>query len=188
MKMLRLLVDVGLRVRELEELKQKPAKPLEDAIKKYFKWTMQDAKLDKKEHIPILTITCAKDHESPTSLIARCTDRLHSLGRQYRGMWRVNGKNATGDNGVEEYIHELPTLFGIVVINTVAGFFTYDARYPGKAVRSMGNWDFGLDGQDVWHAFALAIYMNCARNYLMDLDEEGLLGEELKEEDNDPDA
>ena len=188
MKFLRILADAGLRVRERLQLGQEPEKPLHDAVKKYFKWTMQDAKLLKKQHNPVLTITCAKKGESVASLIGRCTDRLHSLGRQYRDMWRMNEKCAEGDGGPQYYTHELPTLFGVVIKYSVVGFVTYDAQYPGKAVRSMGNWDFSMYGHDVWHAFAVAIYMICARNYLMDLEEEGLLGPEIVEESDDPDA
>ena len=188
MKMLRLLVDAGLRVRECFQLNQEPEKPLHDAVQKYFKWTMQDAKLDKKDHIPILSITCAKKGELADSLIRRCTDRLHALGRQYRDMWHVEPSESKKNDEVQCYSHELPTIFGIVVIDSVVGFVTYDARYPGKAVRTMGNWDFSLQGQDVWHAFAVAIFMICARNYLMDLDDEGLLGSEVRGDDEDPDA
>lgn len=183
-KFLRLLVDAGLRVRERFQLNLTPEKPLYDALNKYYKWTMQDAQLTHKEHIPLLDITCVKKGESVASLIGRCTDRLHSLGRQYRDMWRIGHE---GDD-VQRYSHELPTIFGIVITFSVVGFVTYDARYPGKAVRSMGNWDFGNEGQDVWHAFAVAIFMICARNYLMGLEEEGLLGPEMESESDDPDA
>ncbi len=189
MKFLRLLVDAGLRVRERFQLNQAPEKPLHDALKKYFKWTMQDSKLINKQHIPVLAITCAKKGESVASLIGRCTDRLHDLGSQYREMWSIDGKGAKGEEeGVQHYSHELPTIFGIVITYSVVGFLTYDARYPGKAVRSMGNWDFSIDGQDVWQAFAVAIFMICARNYLMGLEEEGLLGAEIEDDSDDPDA
>lgn len=52
----------------------------------------------------------------------------------------------------------------------------------------MGVWDFRHDGQDVWHAFAVAEFMCCARNYLMELDAEGLLGPEIEDDTEDPDA
>ena len=188
MKVLRTLVDLGVRVRERFELKQAPEKPLHDAVTKYFKWTMQDTGLDKKPHVPVLTITCAKKGESAASLIGRCTDRLHALGRQYREMWRVNEGSAKSVGEAQRYVHELPTLFGIVIKFSVVGFVTYDSRYPGKAVRTMGNWDFSLEGQDVWHAFAVAIYIICARNYLMALDEDGFLGPKVQEDSDDPDA
>lgn len=188
MKVLENMVHAGVLVRECFKFDQSPEKPLHNAVKKYFRWTMQDSKLDKKEHIPVLSVTCAHKGESAVSLIGRCTDRLHALGRQYRDMWRKDDIKCKSDDGIQHYMHELPTIFGIVIINSIVGFVTYDARYPGKAVRTMGNWDFGIAGQDVWHAFAVAIFVICARDYLMDLDDEGLLGPEIKDEDEDPDA
>ena len=166
------LTKVGHRARCCTAFGVDPESYIHSAIKAYFKWSMRDSKLYNREHIPILSITCA-------------TDRVHALGREYRDMWRLGKSN---EAGVEYYCHELPTIFGIVIKYTVVQFITYDASCPGKVVRNMGTWDFARYGQEVWNALAVAEYMCCARNYLMGLDDEGLLGATIEEEFDDPDA
>ena len=52
----------------------------------------------------------------------------------------------------------------------------------------MGVWNLTKEGQDLWHALAIAIFMVCARNYLLVLQREGELGDEVVESEDDPDA
>ena len=180
------LIQLGDRTRLRLGQNIEPEPPIHYALKAYFKWTMRDSRLIKREHVPVLSITCARRGESVDSLVSRATKRLHALGRQYRDMWRADVGGARKP-GSQYYSHELPTIFGLMIKYSVVGFITYDARYPGKAVRNMGTWDFAQEGQDVWHAFAVAEFMCCARNYLMRLDREGLLGPQMEDSD-DPDA
>lgn len=55
---------------------------------------------------------------------------------------------------------------------SVVAIVTYDAAVPGKEVRSIGVFDFGKGGQDVWHGYAMAILIINARNYLVDLEDD----------------
>lgn len=166
-----------------------PEKIIRRHLNDYFVWTMRDGNLKNTPHIPVLTIAVAHPGEPVQSVVNRCTDRLHDMGRRYREAWRLDG-DTVDDLGLSmpSYKHRLPTIFGIIVKATGVGFITYDAAVPGKAVKNMGVWDLTKDGQDVWHAFAIAIYMICARNYLLNLKQEALLEEEIEEESDDPDA
>lgn len=159
---------------------------------------MHDARFKRVPHIPVLTITIAHPNEPINSVVNRCTDRMHELARQYRAAWLVSDSdcdlNASESVGVglgvsiPRYRRRLPTLFGIIVKFTAVGFVTYDSAIPGKEVRNMGVWNLAKEGQDVWHAFAIAIFMICARNYLLVLQREGELGGEVVESEDDPDA
>ena len=80
--------------------------------------------------------------------------------------------DANGDEEEDEYSHDLPTLYGIVIKHTVVAMVTYDVCVPGQEVRSTAMFDFGIADQDVWNAFAVAILVVICRNYLMALAEE----------------
>ena len=79
----------------------------------------------------------------------------------------------------------MPTLFGFVIKYSVVAIVTCDSSIPKKPIRTLGTFDWKIVGQDVWHALALAITMVSARNFLVQLDEEGGLGEEIEESDPD---
>lgn len=89
---------------------------------------------------------------------------------------------------VPRYKRRLPTILGMIVKHTAVGFVTYDASVPGKPIRNMGVWNLADAGQDPWHALAFAIFMVCARNYLLRLQRAGEIGEEDGMESDDPDA
>ena len=92
----------------------------------------------------------------------------------------------------EEYSHDLPTLYGIVIKHTVVAMVTYDVCVPGQEVRFISIFDFSKPDQDVWNGLAVAILVVICRNYLMDLAKEeeaerqsGTGAEEGEEEDGD---
>lgn len=74
----------------------------------------------------------------------------------------------TEDGIGEEFSHDLPTLYGIVIKHTVVAMVTYDVCVPGQAVRSIAMFDFGKPDQDVWNGLAVAILVVMCRNCLMD--------------------
>ena len=62
------------------------------------------------------------------------------------------------------------TLYGIIIAHTIVCFVTYDVSYPDKAPRTLALFDFGDPGNDVWNAFAVAIMVVWARNFLLSRD------------------
>ena len=79
----------------------------------------------------------------------------------------------------------MPTLFGFVIKYSVVAIVTCDSSIPRKPIRTLITCDWKIMGQGVWHALAVAITMVRARNYLMELNEEGELGEDIEESDPD---
>jgi hypothetical protein len=148
---------------------------------------MQDAGLSKTKHIPAITIATAVPKESVASVVGRVTDQLHSLGNQYRALW-LDRERCSESDDVQYYVHDLPTLYGVVIKDSVVSFVTYDVAMPGQAVRCLGVYNFKKEGQDVWHALAVSILFIRARNYLMELEKEGELGDVIEEDSTDPDA
>lgn len=163
-----------------------PEKPLYREITSFYKWTLADAKLERKAHIPVTAIACAKPRESTESVVSRVTDQLHDLGRQYRDKWR---HPASKESDAEQiFTHTMPTLFGFVIKYTVVAIVTCDSSVPRKPIRTQHTADWKVIGQDAWHAMAVAIAFVRQRNYLMQLDAEGALGPEILDQGSDPDA
>ena len=118
-------------------------------------------------------------------MVTRVTDQLYSLAAQYRDKWRH--PSCCPNSKIQDYTHDLPTLYGIIIKYSVVAIVTCDASVPDKPIRTMATYDWNKGaGQDVWRAFAVAITVVRARDYLVGLDEEGELGEEIEE--SDPDA
>lgn len=146
---------------------------------------MDDAGLTNIEHYPVLIIAASPPKEPTPALIGRVTDRLHQIGRQYRHFWIDTSRS----NDVEQqYTHDLPILYGVVIKYTVVTFVTYDVAMPQRSLRYLAQFDFAQRGQDVWNCLAAAILVVRARNYLRELQAEGQLGREIKKGVVDEDA
>lgn len=177
------LLNVHGRVRDCVELDLTPEEPLRRELLAYHKWTLKDAGLYRTPHIPVVAIGTAVVDESVASVVGRVTEQLHELGRQYRRLfyshrdWR----------GRQHFKRELPTLYGIVITYTVVSFVTYDSRFPGKQVQSMGCYDYSQKGGTVWLGLAVSLYLIKARNYLIELEDAGFWGRKVVD-DSDPDA
>jgi len=163
-----------------------PEKPLHRAINEYYKWTLADAKLEHKAHIPVTAIVRAKPNEPTESALNRLTDALRDLGRQYRDKWR-HPKFKESDNN-QIFTHPMPTLVGFLVKYTVSAIVSLDSSVPRNPVRTLHTGDWSVVNQDAWHAMAIAIAFAQQKEYLMKLDAEGELGPEVDDEGDDPDA
>lgn len=99
----------------------------------------------------------------------------------------TKGKVPIADEIGEEFSHDLPTLYGIVIKHTVVAMVTYDVCVPGQEVRSIAMFDFGKPDQDVWNGLAVAILVVICRNYLMDLAAEEEAEKQSAEEEDEED-
>lgn len=151
------------------------------------RWSLRDGNFQWKAHIPVVTITAARHpDETIHSVVNRITKKLHGFSRQYRDKWR-HPDSHEGDLD-ERFVHELPTLYGIVIKHSVTAIVTCDTSVPDKPIRTLLTCNWATLGQEVWYALAIAIVMARARNYLMQLDEEGELGPLIVDHGPDPDA
>ena len=78
-----------------------------------------------------------------------------------------------GEMEEEEELDEsdppLPTVYGFVIAYTTVSLITYDSNQPEREIKALALFDFMLDDQDVWNAFAIAIIVIWARDYLVSL-------------------
>ena len=195
-----------MRDRLINHLSPEPV--IARAITAYIKWSHEDADLNIRNPIPVLAVATARKDEPVVDVVHRLQDELHELGALYRDEFRVapsteeskckvkseeeeeaedeeeeadENEEATG----KDYLHSLPTLYGLVIAHTVVALVTYDCSVEGRPLRNLALFDFGDDEQDVWNAFAVAMIVIWARNYLVTLP-----WDEVEEEgqEDDPDA
>ncbi|KAL8844682.1 MAG: hypothetical protein Q9205_001560 [Flavoplaca limonia] len=189
---LRKLFFLGSRVRDkvVCGLRSEPAMRRE--LHDFYKWTIMDAGLSHIEFTPLVTICTAFPNEHVDSVVGRVTDRLHELGRQYRHLFSAKDP-VTGelirDSETRSpiYVRELPTLYGIVIYKHVGTVVTYDSRFPKKGVQLMNTNNFTDGGEDVWHAFSMAIVMVKARDDLLMMMKDGVSFPDIEYDPFDPD-
>ena len=190
---LRKLLFLGSRVRDkiICGLRSEPVMRRE--LHEFYKWTIMDAGLTRTHLIPLITICTAFPNEHVDSVVGRVTDRLHELGRQYRQL--LSAKDPETGELIRDpethspiYIRDLPTLYGIVIYKHVGTVVTYDSRFPKKGVQLMNTNNFTDGGEDVWHAFSMAIVMVKARDDLLMMMKDGVSFPEIEEDPYDPDV
>ncbi|KAL8996847.1 MAG: hypothetical protein Q9169_003749 [Polycauliona sp. 2 TL-2023] len=190
---LRKLCFLGSRVRDKAVCGLRSEPTMRRELHDFYKWTIMDAGLSRIAITPLVTICTAFPNEHVDSVVGRVTDRLHELGRQYRHLFSAKDPE-TGDPIRDSetrspiYTRELPTLYGIVIYKHIGTVVTYDSRYPKKGVQLMNTNNFTDGGEDVWHAFSMALVMVKARDDLLLMMKDGVSFLEIEEDSFDPDA
>jgi len=178
------LIAAGPWVRNNVASNLSPERPIHRELESYYKWSLRDGGVQCKEHIPVVVIVSPKyGDESIRKLVKRATQKFHELAHLYREKWRH--PDSDGDDTKERYVHDLPTLYGFIIKFSVLSIVTYDSAKPDAPIRTLATSNWARQGQEVWYAFAVAIAMVKARNYLIQLDEEGELGPRIVESDPD---
>lgn len=167
---------LGARVRDRVRFGLSPVETLQREFESYYRWSIEDARLSNVEHIPALSIAAALPDESVASVVGRLTDQMHDRGNQYRALWLDETLCTVYDNE-QYYFHDLPTLYGVTINYTIVSFLTYDVAKPGQSLKCLASFNFQQAGQDVWNALAVSILFIRARDYLIELENEGELGE-----------
>lgn len=119
-------------------------------IEFYFKWLMRDADFNKTEHILAVAIATAVPKESVANVVSCIIDQLHHMNERYYSLWRDIARSAKTNN-VQYYVHDLSTLYKVVIKFSVISLLTYDVAIAGQAVRCLSNYNFRNKGQDIWH-------------------------------------
>ena len=81
---------------------------------------------------------------------------------------------------------DLPTLYGIIIAETIVTFITYNTNIPTKEIRPLQIFNFADSSQDVWNGLAVGILVVWVRNFLMAQGAEVL--PEKEREESDPDV
>lgn len=172
-------------MRDLLLAKKSPEETIRKHLETYYRWSMADAGLQHIQHIPVISIATAAPNESTASVLNRLNDQLHTAAEKYYSLWI--DEDATNDIELC-YFHDLPTLYGVLITRSVVAILTHDTIHPGEAARFLARCDFQNEDTDGWMALALSVLFIRARNYLMELEEQGELGPEIEHVTDDPDT
>jgi hypothetical protein len=129
------------------------------------------------------TVTWSKNVHSSVGE-ARMLQKLGNLHNQWHEALEVQ----KAEDESRMVVPEVPTLYGVTASHTIMAFVSYAPPTDEKEkpqLRLIAMFDFGIEGYDVWHALAIAIFIAHCRNRMMQLKEMLPEPELLTEEDPD---
>jgi hypothetical protein len=146
---------------------------------------MKDGEVDNIwPELPLFeTVTWSKDVHSSVGE-ARMLQKLGNLHNRWHEALEVQ----KAEDELRTVVPEVPTLYGVTASHTIMAFVSYAPPTGEKEkpqLRLIAMFDFGVEGYDVWHALAIAIFIAHCRNRMMQLKEMLPEPELLAEEDPD---
>ena len=171
-KALNVLLNLGDRVRAKQLIKLDPGHWIKHEINAYVRWSLRDAPLYKKVgYAPMLAVQVAGASRNGHELQVRMVKRLRRLSREWR--------QALDELPKTEKIEQPPSVYGIIVSQTVLAFVAYIPKQiedegdelidPASELHTVGLFDYSDGGYDVWNTLAVAIFVIHCRNQLVEL-------------------
>ncbi|TKX21880.1 putative DNA binding protein 10 [Elsinoe australis] len=161
------LLGLGARVRDKVLVGKRPEGLAVKAVEKYTSWAGRDAGLvsEEKGGCPGMLVVTSGTKEVDVSLLQRdLAGRMEEREREWRA-W-------LGGRG------EVPCLYGVVVSHTMVAFVGYEPgeeRTVGReeklqaimqGMSTIGMFDSGVKGLDVWNALAVALLVVHVRDVM----------------------
>ncbi|THC97931.1 hypothetical protein EYZ11_002568 [Aspergillus tanneri] len=189
-KSLATLFTLGGRVRDCKILRKRPEPLIKEAIRKYIRWAMDDAKIYVgPEAVPAHAIYAQRQNESILDALKRLNRRLHWLVSQYHKTLSVasvgeyNTSHSAGPNtrkAGHDFHRKYPVLIGFIVSGPTVVILTLNADPTSSTEKTdstfMCQFDLGERGQDVWNSLAIAITGMHIRRTIGQLAADGLAG------------
>lgn len=185
-KALQSLLGLGVRVRDNRSCGAPIERLFAREIKSYMKWAERDGGYAKLRFIPVLTLVIAKPGQSTDAVSNELKSQMKFLAERHRNHLAVEEEHINEVGELVMYSRPPPLLYGIVVMQTVAVFFTLNSADPNADLRVLTHAPFEDKKMDVWNEFAIALTVIVARNYMMSIKDE--LEPDSEDSDLDPDA
>ncbi|KAI9675223.1 MAG: hypothetical protein M1822_008960 [Bathelium mastoideum] len=160
-KALQDLVSLGAKVRDTVVVGVKQPEPIaKKQVKKYIKWALSDAGLNKRKGAEELVVVEARvGKEAPQTVQERMLEKLKELAEKHGNLI---------DRGTD-----LPALYGILFFHTVMAIVTYDPNTAtgdgSKDIRTIASFNFKRLDYDVWNGLSVAIVAMHAREQMQKL-------------------
>ena len=171
-KALQNLIRLGAKIRDTIAVNKKPAElAAKREVKKYMKWSLADAGLDRMDDAEDLVIVEARlGKETPGAVQTRMLERLNELADKHE---RLIGSG-----------NDLPALYGILFFHSTMAIICFDPNTAtgdgSKDIRTIGSFNFRKMDQDVWNSLAIAIVAMHAREQMQRVyGNEEALGDEI---------
>ena len=162
------LIDLGAQVRDDILLNISPQHRIAKTFRHFLDWSVEDAGLKNKQGLLPLAVVCAAPNHVPAELVHReINKQLSKLAQEW--------KEVLG----ESQEHRMPPLYGIAVSHAVWAIVSYEPEGKSQAPEAqddpdnfstlMNTFSFVKPGQEVWVAFAFAIFAIHCREELEDV-------------------
>ncbi|KAI9809752.1 MAG: hypothetical protein M1825_000185 [Sarcosagium campestre] len=197
---LREIIYLPRRVRD----RARAGRPEEELIKtefeRYLRWARDDGDYANKRTLPLLLfiVAPAKMKRLPSQSRIQYLEQLSrteldELAERHRNLLAVKPsiecESPTSVESQEDFIRSPPTLFAIFIQDCRVVLVTYNAALPEneRQLRSMAVLDMNKIAQDMWNAFAFALFVSALRNETKSLIKDGIFEPEEPKIEKDPD-
>ncbi|KAK4574764.1 hypothetical protein LTR86_001605 [Recurvomyces mirabilis] len=201
-KALAKLFEIGGRVRDglLEGSVRSPAQEAVRSIQAYRKWANQDANLDPKSAIPLISFEASPANTSTDMLISNIHHKMSRLHTRYHHALRAERSiEIAPSTDTTKLSYPIPQIYGFIASHTLLVLVAYrpDASEAvggaaeHEGVKVVANFDMADKDYDVWNALAVGIILCHLRNVQREiLEDTGLGAKVVKEEEgvDDPDV
>jgi hypothetical protein len=178
------LCMMGQSVRLAEENHTGPNRSPEAMIKKhlndYLKWAWSDAALTEdveSGRVPCL-ITLSKRSTRRLSVEESTTDILEpfveielKIKKKLEEMSNILLDALRHPDSQEEYIIEPPTLFGLVIHDTIVAVVAYEPLAANTSMRQFAFYHFNKINEEIWNCISLSILIAWIRNGMIRIKE-----------------
>ena len=175
------LIELGPRVRDDIMLDQGPQHKIGQTFTNCLRWAVEDANIGCKLGIPPMTVICtASEFVNAEAIQRRLNERLAKIADAWQEM--VNLGRAK----------RLPSLYGIVISHAVWAILAYvpegvsqhpEAQDdPNNFSVLMSSFNFAKANEEVWVAFAFALFAVHCRDelvHILEKDEKGVASDEM---------
>jgi hypothetical protein len=168
---------------------------IREAVLKYNKWALRDGDIENTWNgLSLFDTISARKHVSSKVVEAKMLQKLGKLAAKWQEAFHErqiqdydnlnNGKSCAMDF---ESGPELPTLYGVISLNTIMAFVSYDVHAAKPMLRTVAMFEFANEGYDVWNSLAVAIFVVHCRNRMFNL-QDCLPEREDRSSETDPDV
>ncbi|KAL9091835.1 MAG: hypothetical protein Q9159_001207 [Coniocarpon cinnabarinum] len=168
------VIDLGAQVRDDIMLGHEPQKRIARTFRHFLDWSLDDANLKGKRGVLPIAVVCDAPSYIPAENVQMTLNRkLEELANA----WERNLKDGHKD--------QIPPLYGIAVSHSVWAIVSYKPGGKSQSSRAMNDPDnfstlmntfnYIKTGQEVWVAFAFAIFAIHCRDELIDVLDRGLV-------------
>ncbi|KAK3988543.1 hypothetical protein QBC44DRAFT_101413 [Cladorrhinum sp. PSN332] len=211
-KALESLFYLSQYVTDYEELgmQEKSAPLIAKTLRKYIKWSVEDAGLDYHKNDPVVVVqayqrdfgiqflsTSEENSPEPSDAesdqyseedkqlqrFVRALDRdLEQRLRFVRRQWHLK----LYDHKRKEYIAPIPTLYGLAVVQHIVGVVSLDPSGAKNPIVVLEQVKLNERGHWLWNALSLALPIHMARDALVKMKDTGFV-QPLESDASDPD-
>jgi hypothetical protein len=176
---------IGVRVRDScrshSTYQRRPEGLIETTLKNYIKWSQKDAGLwrgvrKKQLHPLVVTEAAMTGFKETDKLEEKILIKLRKLAAKHLAALRVENPEPLESpddespwffHGQDAFRIEPPTIYGVVICQTVVALVAYEPLSERDALRTIAFFHYSKPEYDVWNSLALCMMVIYCRDHMM---------------------